>query len=221
MIAHEVISHDTTVYVRSDWASGTTQTSPRLVGLVHAGRVDVAIARTGSFGRGFRGVIGLGVEHIETGTDHLMFLFALLLVAPVAAVSGKWSQRRRTPHALLALARAVTAFTIGHSLTLALGTVGGVTLPATLVEAGIALSILILARTRAYDWFRIAGASAAAVLSVAWLAERTLNVANPFARPLAWLEAHPLQLLIALAVGALTVRAAERRLPKATVSASR
>lgn len=292
VVAHEVISHYTTVYVRSDWANGTTPTSPRLAGIVHAGRIDVSIARSGSFWRGFRGVIGLGVEHIETGTDHLMFLFALLLVAPVAAVSGKWSQRRRTPETLLALARVVTAFTIGHSLTLALGTVGGVTLPTTLVEAGIALSILItalhalkplfpnrepllaatfglihglafasslpqrdlgaaqaawtllgfnlgielaqlellfavapwvliLARTRAYDWFRIAGGSVAAVLSVAWLAERTLNVANPFARPITWLETHPLQLLIALASFALIVRAAERRLPKATVTAPR
>jgi len=67
----------------------------------------------------------LGVEHIATGYDHILFLLALLLVGG----------------GLRSLVRIVTAFTIAHSITLALATLGIVTLPSRPVEAVIALSI--------------------------------------------------------------------------------
>jgi hypothetical protein len=67
----------------------------------------------------------LGVHHILLGADHLMFVLSLLLL-----VRG-WRR----------LALAVTAFTVGHSLTLAAVTLGGLRLPGPPVEAAIALSI--------------------------------------------------------------------------------
>jgi len=148
LVAHEVISHYTAVYVRSDWATGTEASAasePRLVGSIHAGRNDVTIDRQGSLWRGLKSIVGLGAEHIATGTDHLLFLLVLLLVAPVAAASGAWRAAKPTRGTLLALARIVTAFTLGHSATLALGVLGGVSLPSALVEAAIAASILITA----------------------------------------------------------------------------
>jgi len=71
----------------------------------------------------------LGVEHILLGVDHLMFVFALLLV---------------TRGALL-LVQTVTAFTVAHSITLALAALGVVRVPAAPVEAVIALSIVFVA----------------------------------------------------------------------------
>jgi hydrogenase/urease accessory protein HupE len=71
----------------------------------------------------------LGVEHILSGWDHLAFVLALCLVA----------QGMR-------LVRLVTAFTLGHSLTLLLGTAGWVQVPAAPLEASIALSIAFVAR---------------------------------------------------------------------------
>ena len=71
----------------------------------------------------------LGVEHILSGFDHLLFVLALLLI-----VSGT----RR-------LLMTITAFTIAHSITLAAATLGLVWLPGPPVEATIALSILFLA----------------------------------------------------------------------------
>lgn len=68
----------------------------------------------------------LGVRHILTGYDHLLFLFGLLIMC----------QRGRTA-ALL-----ITCFTAAHSLTLALSTFGLVNLPSRFVEAAIAASIL-------------------------------------------------------------------------------
>ena len=79
------------------------------------------------------GLIGvyfwLGVEHILLGIDHLLFVFALLLI-----VSG-WRR----------LVATITAFTVAHSITLVSATMGWVQVPQQPVEAVIALSILFLA----------------------------------------------------------------------------
>lgn len=69
------------------------------------------------------------MEHILAGADHLLFVFALLLL-----ISG----RRK-------LIGAITAFTVAHSLTMAAATFGWVTQPGPPVEAVIALSIMFLA----------------------------------------------------------------------------
>lgn len=73
--------------------------------------------------------IALGVEHIALGIDHLLFVLALMLV-----VRGR-----------RALLLTITAFTIGHSLTLALAALGAIALPPAPVEACIAASILVVA----------------------------------------------------------------------------
>ncbi len=71
----------------------------------------------------------LGVEHILLGIDHLLFVFALLLIT-----HGSWK-----------LVKTVTAFTLAHSITLGLATLGLVQVPSPPVEAVIALSIVFLA----------------------------------------------------------------------------
>ena len=71
----------------------------------------------------------LGIEHILIGVDHLLFVFALLLI-----VNG-----------LRRLVGTITAFTLAHSITLAAATLGFIHVPQAPVEAVIALSILFLA----------------------------------------------------------------------------
>lgn len=71
----------------------------------------------------------LGVEHILTGLDHLLFLAALLLAA-----RGLWS-----------ILATVTAFTVAHSVTLSLAALGLVDLPAAVIEPLIAASIVWVA----------------------------------------------------------------------------
>lgn len=71
----------------------------------------------------------LGFEHIWSGLDHLMFVFGLLLLV------GVGSQ----------LIWTITAFTVGHSITLALITLGLLSYPVALIEFAIALSIFVLA----------------------------------------------------------------------------
>jgi hydrogenase/urease accessory protein HupE len=76
-----------------------------------------------------------GVHHILTGYDHLLFLLCLLL--PVAL-----GRQGRTMWAVAGIA---TLFTVAHSLTLALSALGGVSLPPSIVEPAIALTIVVAA----------------------------------------------------------------------------
>lgn len=76
--------------------------------------------------KGFLSMVWMGVEHILTGPDHLLFLFGLILV-------------RGRLKSILAV---VTAFTVGHSITLALSVLDVWTPRPPLVEAAVALSIV-------------------------------------------------------------------------------
>ncbi len=94
--------------------------------------------------RGFVGLLGLGVEHIREGTDHQLFLLTLLLPAPLLARAGRWSGVVGARRAIRRIATITLSFTVGHSVTLALGALG-VPVPQHLVEALIAVSILVAA----------------------------------------------------------------------------
>lgn len=94
---------------------------------------------------GVPGMFRLGMHHIAEGTDHLLFLLALLLPAPLLAVRSRWGASGGLRHSLMQIVRVVTAFTIGHSITLALGALGLLSLPERPVEVLIAFSILISA----------------------------------------------------------------------------
>lgn len=75
------------------------------------------------------GYLRLGVAHIMTGFDHLLFVFGLLLLI---------GPNRR-------LVKAITAFTVAHSLTLGLAALGVIHFPSAAIEALVALSILFVA----------------------------------------------------------------------------
>jgi hypothetical protein len=94
---------------------------------------------------GFAGAFRLGIRHIAEGTDHLLFLLTLLLPAPLLALGGRWSQSTTVRKSLIHILEIVTAFTLGHSLTLALSAFGLVQLPSRPVEVLIAVSILVSA----------------------------------------------------------------------------
>jgi hydrogenase/urease accessory protein HupE len=74
------------------------------------------------------GYVQLGVQHILLGVDHLLFVVGLMLI-----VANRWM-----------LVKTLTAFTVAHSITLALATLGYVSAPLLPLNAAIALSILFL-----------------------------------------------------------------------------
>ena len=114
----------TDVLVRVEFASGDSW-----VERLTPGAPEAAIPGTSSRWVTAATYLKLGIEHILLGFDHLLFVLALLILT-----EGTWR-----------LVKTVTAFTIAHSMTLALATLGFVHVPARPVEAVIALSIAFVA----------------------------------------------------------------------------
>jgi len=114
----------TDALVRLEHLDGTTQvtrltpSNPSFVVAAPAGAMGVARTYT-----------VLGVEHILSGIDHLLYVLALLIIT-----RGGWK-----------MVKTVTAFTVSHSITLTLATLGYVHFPPPPVEAAIALSIVFVA----------------------------------------------------------------------------
>lgn len=98
-------------------------------GLLHRGDDRFVIPAA----QGRAAVVGdylrLGVEHLLSGADHILFVVGLLLLL----------RRRRS------LIQAITAFTLGHSVSLALAALGVVRVPQAPVEVAIAVTLVVLA----------------------------------------------------------------------------
>jgi hydrogenase/urease accessory protein HupE len=116
------------VMVLIDWIGGS-----RLLRIVNGRSPNLTVyGIPASAGLRFLGPIALdytrlGIEHILTGFDHLMFVLAITILV----------QSRK------ALVGAITAFTLAHSVTLAATVLGWVWLPSAAVETTIALSIVL------------------------------------------------------------------------------
>ena len=124
--------------VRPDSASVKASSSGR-------GSLGAMLAPVLFWLHGFAGMYRLGIRHIADGTDHLLFLLALLLPAPLLAVGSRWAGGADVRQSLLRILKVVTAFTVGHSLTLVLAALGLVHVASRPIEVLIAVSILVSA----------------------------------------------------------------------------
>ena len=95
-----------------------------------------------------------GVRHIWTGYDHILFLIALLLPSVLQRRGSAWAGTPAFKPAFFSVLKIVTAFTVAHSITLALATLKVVTLPSRAVEAVIAVSVLLAALNNLFPLFR-------------------------------------------------------------------
>lgn len=107
----------------------TLRDGRRIRHVLKAEAPSFAIDADGSRAGVFKDYAALGVEHILLGWDHLLFVLALVLLVG-------WGR---------SLVWTITSFTAGHSVTLALASLGVVHVPQAPVEAAIALSIYFLA----------------------------------------------------------------------------
>jgi HupE / UreJ protein len=94
---------------------------------------------------GFSGFLASGIAHIAGGFDHVLFLLTLLLPAMVQRQAGRWVPRDQVHGALWNVVWIATAFTIAHSITLALATFDVIRIPPRVIEPLIALTILVTA----------------------------------------------------------------------------
>lgn len=119
------------VLVRVEMLDGRKWTT-----IVHPSQpwVDIAASQT------WLGVVGTyvvqGIRHILFGADHMLFVLGLLLI-----VKDRWM-----------LLKTVTAFTVAHSITLAIATLGYAEVPVVPLNAAIALSILFLGPEIVRSW---------------------------------------------------------------------
>jgi hypothetical protein len=132
-------------------------------------RADAVLRRAGEehAGAALSAYLPIGITHILLGADHLLFVLGLILVI--------W----RAHAGFRVLVATITAFTLAHSLTLAVAVLGGVSLPSAPVEALIALSILLLA----VELARAARAGAAAdglVFRKPWLVAFVFGLLHGF-----------------------------------------
>lgn len=105
------------------------------------------------FWGGLWGVVELGVDHIRIGTDHILFIVALLLPS-VLVSTHKWEPAPSFSSALWRILKIATSFTIAHSITLSLSGFGVIELPSTPVETIIAISIILAALHNFFPIFR-------------------------------------------------------------------
>jgi hypothetical protein len=91
----------------------------------------------------FARFIGEGVWHVLIGYDHIAFVLLLLLPSVMRPVNGKWQGASGLPQVARDMVTIITAFTIAHSITLALAVTGTVNLPVKPIEIAIAASIAV------------------------------------------------------------------------------
>jgi hypothetical protein len=95
-----------------------------------------------------------GVRHVWSGLDHLSFLLSLLLPAVLLRVGRRWLPQTGLRPAFIEVCKIVTAFTVAHSITLSLATLGVLRLPSRLTESAIALSVAVAALNNLLPWVR-------------------------------------------------------------------
>ncbi len=147
VITHEVMTHRVQVFLRSDWAGGRVSQAPRLLGELDARHVELPLTLPASASPldGLWQLVHEGIWHILDGADHLLFLLTLLLVSPLTIHQGRWAQAHRAREAWRHTAWVVSAFTLGHTCTLVLGSAGWLPWPVELVELAVAASIAMAA----------------------------------------------------------------------------
>jgi hypothetical protein len=98
----------------------------------------------------FRQYLIEGIWHIWMGFDHVLFLLSLLLPAVLLWDGTRWRGVARLGAAGREVLAVVTSFTLAHSITLSVATLGWVSLPSRWVESVIALSVVLAAANNLY-----------------------------------------------------------------------
>ena len=96
-----------------------------------------------------------GIRHILTGYDHVLFLLCLLLPSVMRRTPEGWRPVERLSQAVLPVVGIVSAFTVAHSITLALAALKLVSLPPSFIEPAIAVTIILAALDNVWPIFPV------------------------------------------------------------------
>ncbi|WP_405960688.1 HupE/UreJ family protein [Streptomyces sp. NBC_00024] len=148
VIVEELLTHKVLATVRYDFDRGILRADDaETLGVLDRDTGSLRVpAGEGSWLTGLATTAGLGIEHVGEGADHLLFLLMLLIPAPLVAAGGRWRASDTLPRRpVVRVVHVVSAFAVGHSLTLALAASGAVQVPSRPVETLIAVSIAVSA----------------------------------------------------------------------------
>jgi len=121
----------TDVLVRVQHADGRVESH-----MLHPTEASVDLGKATTATQRSFDYLRLGIQHILLGVDHLLFVLGLMLI-----VTDRWM-----------LVKTITAFTVAHSITLAIATLGYASAPLLPLNAAIALSILFLGPEIVRKW---------------------------------------------------------------------
>lgn len=146
-IVEERTDRSALLLIATDWRSGTFNNDvEHLVVFTQNSTTATVDLGEPSTAKALIGVIGLGVEHIQIGSDHILFILALLLPAVLVFIpSLGWRPTETFGSSLWRVIKIATAFTLAHTVTLTLGGLGYVSISPAIVEPIIAISIALAA----------------------------------------------------------------------------
>lgn len=138
----EIENRDAIVLIGNDWQRGVFDAEANELYVFTPGDNTATIdLGDPSQWLNFTGSIGLGVDHIRTGPDHIFFVL-VLLVPSVLVFAGSWRPAPTFLSALWRILKIASMFTLAHSITFTLAGLGILPLPPSkLVETVIAISI--------------------------------------------------------------------------------
>ncbi len=134
--------HRSLLIIENNWKTGTIQNEAYIsLNFSPNSRQQTLQVDSGSSLRGLWGFIEQGMHHIWIGTDHILFLIALLLPSVMVREGGRWVATPDFRSAFIRVVKIVTVFTVAHSITLSAAALDVMSLNSRLVESIIAISI--------------------------------------------------------------------------------
>jgi hypothetical protein len=119
------------------------------VGAIHTRvlnpQAETADSAQTAFGGGTLAFVKEGIHHIVTGYDHVLFLLSLLFPSVMRRTRNGWEPVDNLRQALWPVLGIVSAFTLAHSITLTLAAMKWVTIPSSIIEPAIAVTIVLAA----------------------------------------------------------------------------
>lgn len=147
----EIEGRDALLLIGNDWNAGVIDNADEvLVGFDADTRARTVDLEAHSWWKNLTASVGIGLDHIRTGPDHILFVFVLLLPAVLvftvgstpADASGSWAPGHSFGGGLWRVLKIATMFTVAHSITFTLAGLDLIPLPpAIVVESIIAASI--------------------------------------------------------------------------------
>lgn len=139
-------THRHLLVIENHWESGTLGNEAVVASIFGPGDTRKTLdVSEGSVLQGLAAFIESGIHHIWIGLDHILFLLALLLPSVMVWSGSSWRGAPDLKSALWRVVKIVTVFTVAHSVTISMATLGLISIGSRLVESIIAISIGIAA----------------------------------------------------------------------------